>query len=61
MPGFHIKNLFLRDRKKRIFLITQEDCSIDLKKTEKLMGCDIGCLLGVRKDFLRFLGCAQVR
>ena len=41
MPGFHIKNLFLRDRKKKNFLlITQEDCSIDLKKTEKLMGCD---------------------
>ncbi len=32
LPGAHIKNLFLRDKKRRIWLVTTlEDCSIDLK------------------------------
>ena len=41
MPGIHIKNLYLRDRKKRNFLIVaQEDRVIDLKNLEQKIGCD---------------------
>ena len=41
MPGIHIKNLFLRDRKKRNFLlVAQEDRIIDLKTLEQSIGCD---------------------
>ena len=41
MPGIHIKNLFLRDRKKRNFLlVAEEDRQIDLKRLSNLIGCD---------------------
>ena len=41
MPGIHIKNLFLRDRKKRNFLlVVEEDRKIDLKQIQTMMGCD---------------------
>jgi Ala-tRNA(Pro) deacylase len=40
-PGIHIKNLYLRDRKKRNFLIVaQEDRVIDLKNLDQKIGCD---------------------
>ena len=40
MPGIHIKNLYLRDRKKCNFLIVaQEDRVIDLKNLDQKMGC----------------------
>ena len=41
MPGIHIKNLYLRDRKKRNFLVVaQEDRVIDLKNLDQKIGCD---------------------
>ena len=41
MPGVHIKNLYLRDRKKRNFLlVVGEDQSIDLKTLHQKIGCD---------------------
>ena len=41
MPGVHIKNLYLRDRKKRNFLLVAgEDQKIDLKILDKKIGCD---------------------
>ena len=41
MPGLHIKNLYLRDRKKRNFLlVAQEDQSVDLKAVQAMIGCD---------------------
>ncbi len=41
MPGVHIKNLFLRDRRKRNFLlVAEEDRQIDLKRLSDLIGCD---------------------
>ena len=41
LQGAHIKNLFLRDRKKRNFLlVAQEDKSIDLKALHGLIGSD---------------------
>ena len=36
MPGLHIKNLYLRDRKKQNFLvIVEEDRQIDLKNLDR--------------------------
>jgi Ala-tRNA(Pro) deacylase len=41
MPGTHIKNLYLRDRKKRNFLfVVEEERVIDLKFLEVQIGCD---------------------
>ena len=41
LPGAHIKNLYLRDRKKRNFLVVaQEDRQIDLKSFESQIGSD---------------------
>ncbi len=40
MSGVHIKNLYLRDRKKRNFLLVAgEDQSIDLKTLDQKIGC----------------------
>ena len=39
MKGFHLKNLFLRDKKKQNFLIVvQEDLEVDLKDLPKKIG-----------------------
>ena len=41
MPGTHVKNLYLRDRKKRNFLVvSQEDRQIDLKTLQADIGAD---------------------
>ena len=41
MPGTHVKNLYLRDRKKRNFLVvSQEDRQIDLKTLQTDIGAD---------------------
>ena len=41
MPGRHIKNLYLRDRKKKNFLlVVEEDREIDLKNLHQKIGCD---------------------
>ena len=41
MPGTHVKNLYLRDRKKRNYLvITQEDKAIDLKSLQGDIAAD---------------------
>ena len=41
MPGLHVKNLFLRDRKKQNFLLVlEEDRQIDMKSLNKKIGCD---------------------
>ena len=41
MPGLHIKNLFLRDRKKRNFLlVVEEDRQIDMKSINQKIGCE---------------------
>ena len=41
MPGLHIKNLYLRDRKKQNFLLVAgEDRSIDLKTLDQKIGCN---------------------
>lgn len=41
MPGTHVKNLYLRDKKKRNYLIVaNEDCKIDMKSLHKIIGSD---------------------
>jgi Ala-tRNA(Pro) deacylase len=41
MPGIHCRNLFLRDKKKAMFLISAaNETAIDLKKLETLLPCD---------------------
>lgn len=40
IPGMHCRNLFLRDKKKQMFLVSaQNDTQIDLKKLPDLLGC----------------------
>lgn len=40
IPGLHCRNLFVRDKKERMFLITLgNDTHVDLKGLEKLLGC----------------------
>lgn len=39
LPGTHVKNLFLRDKKKRKWLLTAaEDCHINLKSLKRYLG-----------------------
>ena len=41
MQGLHIKNLYLRDRKKQNFLlVVEEDQQIDMKSLNKKIGCE---------------------
>ena len=41
MPGLHVKNLYLRDRKKQNFLlVVQEDRQIDMKSLNQKIGCE---------------------
>ena len=41
MPGMHVKNLYLRDKKKRNYLIVaEEDRVIDLKSLHAIIGSD---------------------
>jgi Ala-tRNA(Pro) deacylase len=51
IPGGHTKNLFLRDKKDALFLVTTlEDAAIDLKSLHRLLGA------GGRFSF----GCAEL-
>lgn len=39
LPGGHAKNLFLKDKKDRLFLVVaEEDAAIDMKALERLLG-----------------------
>ena len=41
MPGAHTKNLFLKDKKQRLWLISaRQDTIIDLKRAPKVIGSD---------------------
>lgn len=40
IPGLHCRNLFIRDKKKRMFLIVAaNETSVDMKKMPDLLGC----------------------
>lgn len=52
MPGGHTKNLFLKDRKGRLFLVVaRDDTEIDLKRLPARLGC--GRLSFGRAELLR--------
>ncbi len=56
IPGFHTRNMFLRDKKEKMFLITlgQRD-PIDLKKLESVLNC--GRLsFGSPQRLMKYLG-----
>ena len=59
LPGVHIKNLYLRDRKKRNFLVVaQEDRQIDLKSLGGQIGSDrlaSNSLVLTRREFIKTL------
>ena len=40
MPGLHIKNLYLRDRKKELSSVVEEDRQIDMKSLHQKIGCE---------------------
>jgi Ala-tRNA(Pro) deacylase len=41
IPGVHCRNLFIRDKKERMFLVVvPNETKIDLKKLPALLGCD---------------------
>lgn len=41
IPGIHCRNLFLRDKKKAMFLVVAaNETKVDMKKLQGLLGCD---------------------
>ena len=61
MPGLHIKNLYLRDRKKKNFLlVAEEDRQIDMKSLHQKIGCE-RLSFGVQNGCLKCWECCLVR
>ncbi|MGI9388376.1 MAG: prolyl-tRNA synthetase associated domain-containing protein, partial [Methyloligellaceae bacterium] len=59
LPGGHIKNLFLRDKKKRIWLVTAlEERQIDLKALRKRLGASGSLSFGSADLLMEVLGVA---
>lgn len=57
LPGGHVKNLFLRDKKKRIWLITaEEDRPVDLKAFKKRIGAQGSLSFGSPELLMEVLG-----
>lgn len=59
LPGTHIKNLFLRDKKRRYFLVTvAEDRDVDLKWLRKAIGAQGTLSFGSAEALMELLGVA---
>lgn len=57
LPGAHVKNLFLRDKKKRIWLVTVlEERDIDLKALKRRIGAQGSLSFGSADLLLKVLG-----
>ena len=57
IPGTHIKNLFLRDKRKNKFLfILSEDETVELKVLKKIIGCSGNLSFGNKDLLLDCLG-----
>ena len=55
--GFHVKNLFLRDKKRNFKLFTiKEDCAIDLKKLSKQVNAQGNFSFSSPEDLMFYLG-----
>jgi Ala-tRNA(Pro) deacylase len=56
IPGGHVKNLFVKDKKSRIFLLVlEEDASIDLRRVHEKIGAQ-GAFPSARPSFSRKSG-----
>ena len=56
IPGTHCRNLFLRDKKERMFLVVAaNETALDLKKLQKVLGCD-RLSFGSAERLWRYLG-----
>jgi len=57
MPGAHIKNLFVRDKKRRYWLVTvPEDADIDLKALRHILGATGNLSFGAAETLVERLG-----
>lgn len=57
IPGAHTKNLFLKDRKERYFLVTaEEDAELDLKSIHRLIGASGRVSFGKPDMLMALLG-----
>lgn len=57
LPGAHVKNLFLRDKKKRYWLVTaKEDRDIDLKALRRRLGASGSLSFGAADMLMAHLG-----
>ena len=57
LPGAHVKNLFLRDKKKRYWLVTAaEDRDIDLKALRRRLGASGSLSFGAADVLMTHLG-----
>ena len=57
LPGSHIKNLFLRDKKRTYFLLTAaQNRNIDLKKLRSAIGAKGALSFGSRDSLMKLLG-----
>ena len=57
LPGAHVKNLFLRDKKKRYWLVTAaEDRDIDLKALRRRLGASGSLSFGAADVLMAHLG-----
>lgn len=57
IPGGHTKNLFLRDKKERYFLLTvEEDAEVDLKTIHQIIGASGRVSFGKPEKLLDYLG-----
>ena len=59
IPGGHTKNLFLRDKKNNVYLVTaEEDANVDLKGLHRLLGASGRFSFGAAELMLELLGVA---
>jgi Ala-tRNA(Pro) deacylase len=59
IPGGHTKNLFLRDKKNNVYLVTaEEDANIDLKGLHRVLGASGRFSFGSAELMMELLGVA---
>lgn len=57
IPGGHTKNLFLKDKKDKFFLITvEEDATVDLKSIHHIIGASSRVSFGKPEKLMEYLG-----
>lgn len=57
IPGGHTKNLFLKDKKDRFFLLTvEEDAEVDLKQVHHIIGASSRVSFGKPEKLVEYLG-----